>query len=209
MVRILCIGDSHIPYRVKNLPDQIYSKINSLTEQKLFDFTFFTGDLIKSSQLLDYLNLKTRKDLFIVRGNMDHYYGNRDSPFYRNLELFFDDKKKLSIGLTHGSEIEPRGDYSQLEHLAISKKNHIIIAGHTHKEEIFLTNQGILLLNPGSVTGVWSFIASGIPSFIELIINRRNLEIKVILYQLNKEMDDFLLTTYIFFLESNLINKKE
>ena len=66
MVRILCIGDSHIPNRAKELPEKIYDKLDNLTKKGLFDFTFFTGDVIKFPKLLDSLNLKTKKKLYIV-----------------------------------------------------------------------------------------------------------------------------------------------
>ncbi|TET57706.1 MAG: YfcE family phosphodiesterase, partial [Promethearchaeota archaeon] len=168
MVRILCIGDSHIPVRAKDLPMQIYNKINELTSTELFDYTFFTGDLINFPELLDFLNQKTKRSLFKVIGNMDYYYGNRDSPTYQKLDVFFEENDKITLGLTHGSQIKPRGDHDQLEILAQENDYNIVVSGHTHKEEIYLTKKGILLINPGSVTGAWSFVASSIPSFIEL-----------------------------------------
>ncbi|MFX1312572.1 MAG: YfcE family phosphodiesterase, partial [Promethearchaeota archaeon] len=138
-MRILCIGDSHIPNRAKDLPEELYNKINDLSKEQLFDYTFFTGDIIDYPKLIDYLKLKTKKSMFIVIGNMDFYYGNRDFPMYRNLDIYFEDNSKLSIGLTHGAQIKPRGDQSQLEKLAIEKNYQILVSGHTHKEEIVLT----------------------------------------------------------------------
>ncbi|MFX1596200.1 MAG: hypothetical protein ACFFBK_09060, partial [Promethearchaeota archaeon] len=64
MVRILCIGDSHIPIRANDLPEQIYNKINELTRTKLFDYTLFTGDVINFPEFLDLLNRKTIRTLF-------------------------------------------------------------------------------------------------------------------------------------------------
>lgn len=187
MVRILCIGDSHIPNRAKELPIQIYNEIDTLTRNTLFDFTLFTGDVIIYPELLEFLNLKTKGKFYIVMGNMDYHYGNKNAPIYQKLEVIFEDKDKITIGLTHGAQISPRGDHSQLEDLAIEKGYHIIVSGHTHKEEIFLTKNGILLINPGSVTGAWSFVASGIPSFIELNINESTKEIIVDLIQIDKK----------------------
>ena len=86
-MRILCIGDSHVPIRAKDLPTQIYEKINELTQTELYDYTFFTGDVVNFPKLLDFLNLKTKRTLFRVIGNMDYYYGNRDSPNYQKLEI--------------------------------------------------------------------------------------------------------------------------
>jgi len=208
MPRILCIGDSHIPQRAKDLPEQIYNKINKLTETKLFDYTLFTGDVINFREFLDFLNQKTNINLFQVIGNMDYYYGNQDSPTYQKLDISFEDNDKITIGLTHGSQIKPRGDHSQLENLAIEKKYNILISGHTHKEEIFLTNKGILLINPGSVTGAWSFVASGIPSFIELSVDDATKEIIVKLFQMDKKSRQITNFVYYFILENNQIQKK-
>jgi len=205
MVRILCIGDSHIPNRAKDLPEKIYIKLDNLTKEGLFDFTFFTGDVIKFPKLLDSLNLKTKKKLYIVMGNMDYYYGNRNAQIYQKLDVIFEDKDKMTLGLTHGSQIRPRGDHSQLENLAIEKKYNIIVSGHTHKEEIFLTDKGILLINPGSVTGAWSFVASGFPSFIELNVIESTKEIIVDLIQINKRSREMIALKSKYFFQNNRI----
>ncbi len=189
MVKCLVIGDAHIPRRAKSVPDKILYKLNELTGQKPFDYTFFTGDLITAYDFIDFLNSRTSNKVFIVIGNMDYYGGNRSSPIYQKLDIDFLDNERLTIGLTHGHQIEPRGDHSQLEELAINEKSYnILISGHTHKEEVLLTKKGILLLNPGSVTGAWSFIASGVPSFIVIQINEETKEIDIILFQLDNRL---------------------
>ncbi len=208
MYKILCIGDSHIPIRAKDLPIQIYDKINELTESELFDNTFFTGDLIDFSELLDFLNRKTKGTLYKVIGNMDYYYGNRDSPTYQKLDLFFEDNNKITLGLTHGAQIRPRGDHDQLEILAQEKGYNIIVSGHTHKEEIFITREGILLINPGSVTGAWSFVASNIPCFIELNIDIRTKDIIIQLFQIDKKTRELNVLDFYFAFKNNKIYKK-
>ncbi|MFW9828955.1 MAG: YfcE family phosphodiesterase [Candidatus Thorarchaeota archaeon] len=208
MFRILCIGDSHVPIRAKDLPIQIYNKINQLTQTRTFDYTFFTGDLINFPKLVEFLNQKTKKTLFQVIGNMDYYYGEQDLPDYQKLDILFDNNLLFTIGLTHGSQIKPRGDHSQLESLAREKGFNILISGHTHKEEVFLTNKGILLLNPGSVTGAWSFIASGNPSFIELSIDSKKREVYVSLFQVNKQIRKIEESEFNFIVKSNQIYKK-
>ena len=208
MVRILCIGDSHIPFRVKDLPMQIYNKINEITSTELFDYTFFTGDLINFPELLDFLNQRTKRSLFKVIGNMDYYYGNRDSPSYQKLNVSFEDNHKITLGLTHGTQIRPRGDHDQLEILSQENGYTILVSGHTHKEEIFLTNKGILLINPGSVTGAWSFVASGIPSFIELSVNEKTKKVVINLFQVDKSTRKIILSEFDFTLKDNQIYKK-
>ena len=208
MVRILCIGDSHIPFRVKDLPMQIYNKINNLTSTELFDYTFFTGDLINFPELLIFLNQRTKRSLFKVIGNMDYYYGKRDSPTYQKLDISFEDNDKITLGLTHGAQIRPRGDHDQLEILAQENGYTILVSGHTHKEEIFLTNKGILLINPGSVTGAWSFVASGIPSFIELSVDEKTKKVVINLFQVDKSTRKIMLSEFDFTLKDNQIYKK-
>ena len=207
MVRCLVIGDAHIPRRAKSVPDKILSKLNELTDQKSFDYTFFTGDLITALDFIEFLNSKTSNNVFTVIGNMDYYGGNRSAPVYQKLDIKFLDNEKLSIGLTHGHQIEPRGDHSQLEYLATNEKSYnILISGHTHKEEIYLTNKGILLLNPGSVTGAWSFISSGIPSFIIIHLYEETKNIDVILFQLDKRTKNIDELKSYFIFENNIIH---
>ncbi|MFX1376770.1 MAG: YfcE family phosphodiesterase [Promethearchaeota archaeon] len=205
MVRILCIGDSHIPKRAKELSEKIYNKIINLTEKDLFDFTFFTGDVINFPKLLNFLNLKTKKNLYLVMGNMDYYFGNRKAPIYQKLDVVFENNEEITLGLTHGAQISPRGDHSQLENLAIERKYNILVSGHTHKEEIYLTEKGILLINPGSVTGAWSFVASGIPSFIELNVDESTKEITVDLIQIDKHSREITAITSKYSFRNNRI----
>ena len=205
MVLCLVIGDSHIPFRKKEISEIILNELDKLTTEQLFDYTFFTGDIIKAPNFIQFLNRRTEKNLFTVVGNMDYYYGNRNAPIYQELDLFLNSNKKLNIGLTHGAQIHPRGDHNQLEQFAIEKGNNILISGHTHKEDVFLTKKGILLINPGSVTGAWSFIASGIPSFSVIRINKQSNDIQVSLYQLNIKNDEISkLDSYFVFEKDNI-----
>ena len=203
MVRFLFLGDSHIPRRAKSVPDKI---IERLTNTELFDYTFFTGDVIKAPEFIKFLEkiTKTPKNLFFVIGNMDYYGGNRNSPVFQELKLLFPDGDNITVGLTHGAQIQPRGDHMQLETLAFKKSYNILITGHTHKEEIFLTDK-VLLLNPGSVTGAWSFVASGIPSFIVLKIREDTKEINLSLFQLdNKTQKISELKSYFIFKDNRV-----
>jgi putative phosphoesterase len=209
MIRCLVIGDSHIPRRANQIPEKIIEKLDELSKIQLFDYTFFTGDLITAYDFIEFLNTKTKNNVFIVIGNMDYYGGNRDAPLYQNLEIPISKSEVISIGLTHGHQIEPRGDHSQLEYLAKNEKGYnILISGHTHKEEVFLTKKGILLLNPGSVTGAWSFISSGIPSFIVINIKDITKEIEISLLQLDKKSKKFNELSSYFVFKNHAIHYK-
>ncbi len=207
MIKLLAIGDSHLPRRAKSIPDQIIKKLNQLVEIEKFDYTFFTGDVVKAPKFMNFLNLITKNNFFVVIGNMDYYGGNRDAPVYQNLNLSMKNYDNLIIGLTHGHQVSPRGDHSQLELISIEKSFNILISGHTHKEEIFLQS-GILLLNPGSITGAWSFIASGNPSFITLSIIEKTGEITLVLYQYDIRATKFKDIKSYFVFENNKIRHK-
>jgi len=207
MLKLLGIGDSHLPRRAKSVPDQIIKKLEQLAETEKFDYTLFTGDLVNAPKFMNFLNLITKKDLFIVIGNMDYYGGNRDAPAFQNLNISIGNNDNLIVGLTHGHQVSPRGDHSQLELIAIEKNFNILISGHTHKEEIFL-QKDILLLNPGSATGAWSFIASGNPSFITLSINEKTGEITLCLYQYDVRATKFKDLKFYFVYENNIIRHK-
>jgi len=183
MIKILVIGDSHIPRRAKNIPIQICEVLEKNVLNRKFDYTFFTGDVIKAPRFMSYLKKITNVEVLAVVGNMDYYGGNRNAPIYQHIEVSIETKENLTVGLTHGHQIHPRGDHAQLGNLAIDNNYNILISGHTHKEEIVLTNDGVLLLNPGSVTGAWSFVASRNPSVIVLILNEKTGEIDVFLHQ--------------------------
>ncbi len=205
MLKLLAIGDSHIPRRVKEIPLQVYEALEKLTESGLFEYTFFTGDVIDAPKFLDFLKLKTRRDLFIVLGNMDYYGGNRNVPIYQKLEIPMKENESLVIGLTHGDQISPRGDHSQLESLASERNYHVLISGHTHHEDVALSENGTLLLNPGSVTGAWSFVASGNPSFLIITIEESTSNIDIDLYILNKKNDRFEERRFNFLYKNNKI----
>ncbi len=207
MIKLLAIGDSHLPRRAKSVPDQISKKLEQLVEIEKFDYTFFTGDVVNAPKFMNFLNLITKRNLFVVIGNMDYYGGNRDAPVYRSLNISMGSNDNIIVGLTHGHQVSPRGDRSQLELIALEKSFNILISGHTHKEDIFL-QKDILLLNPGSVTGAWSFVASGNPSFITLTIIEKTGEINVVLYQYDIRAAKLKDLKSYFVFENNKIRQK-
>jgi putative phosphoesterase len=207
-LHILAIGDSHIPRRAKEVPEPIIQRLIDLAQPQLFDYTLFTGDIVKKTDFLEFLQSKTKKDFHIVEGNMDRYSSKGNVSVYKSLRLSSDkSEESLVIGLTHGFQIEPRGDHSQLETLANKKNYNILISGHTHKEEVHLTNNGILLLNPGSVIGAWSFVASEIPSFITLKTSSDN-SINVNLFRLDKRTDKIDVSKSYFIFKDDVVKSK-
>ena len=206
-MRILVIGDSHIPRRASEVPPIIQGMLNQLSSQ-LFDYTFFTGDLINAPNFVQFLKIHTKNDVFIVIGNMDYYGGNSSAPPCQKLILPIGRDEKINIGLIHGHQISPRGDHSQLELLALENDFNILISGHTHKDEIYLTDEGILLLNPGSVTGAWSFVASGKPSFMIIIIDEMKREFSIFLYFYESRDQKVREINTSFIMKDNKIRRK-
>lgn len=167
---ILLLGDTHIPDRVTELPRQLKSFIESTQ----FDFILSTGDLT-SQGVLSWM--QKMAPLKVVKGNMDYLL----LPEEETLHL-----PPVKISLIHGTGIWPRGDPKQLLRVAKRLDANVLISGHTHRPEITLS-EGILLLNPGSLTGAWGGSSDwGSPSFMTLSISEK--EVKVCLFVLEKEL---------------------
>ncbi len=207
MIKILAIGDSHIPRRAKNIPIQICEVLEKSVLNGKFDYTFFTGDVVKAPRFMNYLKKITKNEVLAVIGNMDYYGGNRNAPIHQHIQISLETKENLIVGSTHGHQINPRGDQAQLETLAIDNIYNVLISGHTHKEEVVLTNIGVLLLNPGSVTGAWSFVASRNPSIIVLFLDEKTGEIDVSLHQYEIRSSELREKKYSFIFKNKTIQK--
>jgi putative phosphoesterase len=154
-----------MPDRADHLPPEIQEGINRLKKERAFDGIFFTGDFIEQALVMDQLwEWAGQGFLKRVQGNMDADE-NAPLPVFETYDI---PESELRIGLTHGTQIKPRGDHVAAEKFAIQKGVQILLTGHSHAAEVFLAPSGTLILNPGSCVGAWSFIASGIPSFMTL-----------------------------------------
>lgn len=207
MIKILVIGDSHIPRRAKSIPIQICDILEKSVMNGKFDYTLFTGDVINAPRFMEYLKRITKTELLVVIGNMDYYGGNQNAPLYQRIEISLETKENFTIGVTHGHQINPRGDHAQLESLAIDNNYNILISGHTHKEEVFLTKDGVLLVNPGSVTGAWSFVASQNPSIIVLVLNEKTGELDVFMRHYEIKSSELREKKYSFIFKNETMQK--
>ncbi|MDF2956671.1 MAG: putative phosphodiesterase [Candidatus Alkanophagales archaeon MCA70_species_1] len=162
-VRLLVIGDTHIPSRAKKIDDVIVERIMSGGTSQVF----CTGDLT-DEKLLDFY--AEFGELHVVRGNMD----------YLNLKKWdVAEIEGLKIGLIHGDGIYPRGNVKELCRIAETLAVDVLISGHTHRPQVLMRGlaggKKVLLLNPGSATGVWGGGGgSGKPSFMFLDVSRRS-----------------------------------
>lgn len=161
-MKIVVIGDFHIPSRAKKIPDWIVGKI---IEEKP-DMIACTGDL-ESEDTLSFLHSLAKTKC--VSGNMDWL----DLPDHQEFEV-----GDIRIGLIHGKGIVPRGDINQLNRFAEMMRANILIHGHTHKLSTELA-YGRLFVNPGTATGVWGGATGGEPqSFIIIEINGKHIIVR-------------------------------
>lgn len=142
MVYILVIGDTHIPDRAEKVPDKL---LNIIENGVPWDTVVFTGDFT-SEDVYKWV-LKLGKEVYVVSGNMDYLPLPETRVFVLN---------DIPIGVHHGDNVYPRGDSKGLTNIAFKLGVKLLFTGHTHsffiKRGVF---ENVLLLNPGSLTGVW------------------------------------------------------
>lgn len=138
-MRLLAIGDFHIPARAKEVPAWVTSKVQSLHPDRVL----CTGDL-EDERIVDWLQTLS-KEVVCVAGNMDW----ADLPEEAVVEA-----EGFKVGVVHGSNIVPRGDPAKLAQLAKAMGARVLVNGHTHSMRVE-EHDGILLVNPGSATGAW------------------------------------------------------
>jgi putative phosphoesterase len=131
-VKILVMGDTHIPERADAIPLPLLEFIETECPEAIL----FTGDATDESVLM---LLERFAPVYAVRGNMD----KNALPLLLSLNL----GKKIM--LVHGHQFG-RGNYSALSEY--SRGHEILVCGHTHVQEHF-EQGGILIVNPGSATG--------------------------------------------------------
>ncbi|MEM4577071.1 MAG: YfcE family phosphodiesterase [Candidatus Nezhaarchaeales archaeon] len=165
--KALAIGDFHIPERAYWIPEELEKEIF----KEAYDVVFCSGDLTSEDVIL-WLK-KLSREVYVVKGNMDHL----KLPTYLVVNV-----EDLRVGLYHGSGVHPRGDLFKLAVKAKQLGVEILVTGHTHYSKVaFLDEFGVVIVNPGSATGVWGGDerASLIPSFAIMRISGRNLVVEV------------------------------
>lgn len=169
-MKILILGDSHIPLRAKELPKRF---LRVLKTQK-FDFSIFTGNLT-SKDVLDVLKSHTK--VYAISGNMD----NIDLPKKLVVNAY-----GFKIGIIHGHKIRPKGNIKQLVKYAKDRDLDILVSGHSHIPHVTQT-EGVLLLNPGSITGVWGGKKeANLPSFGILHLKERIAQFELVTISRNR-----------------------
>jgi len=169
MAKLVVLADTHIPDRAEAIPSPILAAL--LREAETADIAVHAGDFT-SREVLDW-SMRLASEVYVVKGNMDYL----DLPSTASFEL-----EGLKFSVVHGHQVYPRGDLAKLSRVARRLGSHILISAHTHSPFIKLY-EGILHLNPGSLTGVWGGGGGSMkPSF--MVINLEGDTIEVILYEL-------------------------
>ncbi len=105
------------------------------------------GDLTPYSQSFSYLFSTINNDIYLVKGNCDNSYdfsiADIPIPPRIRVEYFFD----RTFVITHGDLIR-----NPSESNITLYNNDFFISGHTHIARLFIDNQGIINLNPGSLS---------------------------------------------------------
>ncbi|MFO7794358.1 MAG: metallophosphoesterase, partial [Candidatus Nanohaloarchaea archaeon] len=149
------------------IPEKFWDKIEEA------DITVHAGDYAREetfNALDTYSN-----EFYGVKGNCDFFESEELEQSY-TFEV-----KGLNIGVYHGTGITPRGHSPTLEKIAAEDLEvEILINGHTHQQDIEKTDK-VLLLNPGSCTGVGGGSARpSNPSMMMLEVEKEKLEVKIL-----------------------------
>lgn len=158
---ISILSDSHVPGRADRIPQQILDRAAKT------EVLVHAGDLTSRRVLKD---LQSRSDeLLAVKGNCD-------SLKLPTSETFMLDG--TNVGVYHGTGIQPRGNPDTLSKSIAEKLDvDVLIHGHTH-ERMARIHKDVLLVNPGSCTGVGGGTAeTGTPSMAEMKIEGGTAEI--------------------------------
>ncbi|MGC9180974.1 YfcE family phosphodiesterase [Thermogladius sp.] len=168
-MRILVIGDTHIPDRASRVPPVLLDLIN----RGSWDTVVFTGDLT-GREVLEWVK-RLSVSVYVVRGNMDYLPLPKTAVF---------EAGSFKMGVHHGDRVYPRGDIRQLTEIAVRLGVSVLFSGHTHSPFVEVDSTGRYLhINPGSLTGVWGGgDASMTPSMADVEVLGR--VIRVRLYEL-------------------------
>ncbi|NPA85023.1 MAG: metallophosphoesterase [Crenarchaeota archaeon] len=151
-MRVLIASDAHVPDREPEVPEEIRA---FLAEQAPFDLVLYAGDLT-GPEVLEWL--KSLGEVKAVKGNMDYL------PLPAEAVVDIEGVRALLI---HGHQVRPRGNLRALAEIAVERGARVAIHGHLHKP--LIAREGVLHLNPGSLTGTWGGSSlGGEPTFIIL-----------------------------------------
>ena len=137
-MRIFAFSDTH---RHTELCIRFLENMHSQT-----DAVLHAGDVAEDVETIK--KAFPRLAIYGVRGNND-YFANTNLP--ADLVLDFSGVK---LFLTHGHRYNVKETYENLADAAGQHGASVAVFGHTH-QSCTRTENGILILNPGSASGIW------------------------------------------------------
>ncbi len=168
MTIIGVVGDSHVPDRVKSLPDGLQDQLGNC------ESILHTGDLSAHSVLKTFEGIAP---VYAVRGNRDWFIDRMPSEIYLNVNgkrlvlthghggLFAYLKEKVRYH-TVGFDFENVLSYLEDRYTDVD----IVVFGHTHYP-VCEFRKGVLFFNPGSVGPMFQPIGTG-PKIGRLFIEK-------------------------------------
>lgn len=129
------ISDTHIPDRMRELPEKVFEAFKDV------EMILHAGD-ITSQEVIE--KLEEIAPVIAIQGNTDRIVG-LNLPKTAVVEA-----EELKIGVIHG-EVYPRADTQQLHYLAKQLDVDILVSGHSHQPKVEKV-EDVLLINPGSPT---------------------------------------------------------
>ncbi|KAI3670007.1 hypothetical protein L6452_41565 [Arctium lappa] len=168
MVLVMAIGDLHIPHRALEFP----TKFKSMLVPGKIQHIICTGNLC-IKEVHDYLKSLT-PNLHITRGEYD------EDARYPEIETLTIEQFKL--GLSHGHQVVPWGDFDSLAMVQRQLDVDILVSGHSHRFMVYKHEMG-MVINPGSATGSYSSMTYDVnPSIVLMDID--GLRVVVYVYEL-------------------------
>jgi putative phosphoesterase len=134
-MRIGVLSDTHMPYRARALPDQVFAAFDGV------DLILHAGDL-NTLWMLD--PLRAVAPLHAVAGNTDPWEVVNALPQTVALEL-----DGVTLGLTHGHH--GTGATTPQRAASLFPEANVVVFGHSHIP-LIERRGGQLLVNPGSPT---------------------------------------------------------
>ena len=131
-------------------------RIETASSSRYPDYLVFLGDGLREFETLSYCGDVCALPAVAVRGNCD-FFGASDMPELRELTL-----ASHRVMMMHGHRFEVKAGTDRAAVFAISKKQDLLLFGHTHVQQEIRYEAGdsvggirlekpLVLFNPGSV----------------------------------------------------------
>eukprot|EP01059_Diplonema_ambulator_P030930 TRINITY_DN5503_c0_g1_i1.p1 TRINITY_DN5503_c0_g1~~TRINITY_DN5503_c0_g1_i1.p1 ORF type:complete len:188 (+),score=60.84 TRINITY_DN5503_c0_g1_i1:50-613(+) len=143
---VMVLGDMHIPQRAADIPVKFRKMLAKAREDGKITSILCTGNLC-DRDTYDFLK-GLCSDVHCVMGDFDDL--DKKLPEYDVVRM-----GEFKIGLIHGHQVSPWGDFEALGQWQRKLDCDILISGFTHEFKAETHNKKFFI-NPGSITGAFS-----------------------------------------------------